>query len=102
MWMARFLPVLFVLLFVNGPVPLTGEFDDSSSTDAQAVHQTCTRRIVGGARDLRISRLERPLQRRRQDLRSRTAEALSLPPISEPVCKIPDCTSSFDSPSEED
>jgi hypothetical protein len=102
MWMARFLPVLFLLLFVNGPVPLSGELDDTSSTDGQAVHQPCTRRIVGGARDLRISHLERPLQTTRQDLRPRIVEVSSLSLISEPVCKIPDRTSSFDSPSEED
>ena len=99
--MARFLPILFLLLFVNGPVPLSGEFDDASSGDGQAVHQPRAHRIVGAARELQISCFDRPLQATRSDRRPRLGELLSVRMRSEPACKIPDRTSNFDSPSEE-
>jgi len=102
MWMARFLPILFLFVFVNGPVAFSGEFDDASPADGQAVHQSGTRRIVGAARDLQVSRLERPLQPIRTNLTPRLAEKLSLCLASDPVWKIPDRGSSFDSPSEDD
>ena len=100
--MARFLPVLFLLLCVNGPVASSDEFDEAASANTQAVHQFGTRRIPGAARDLQVSRLERPLQPSRADLTPRLRELSSLCLASDPICKIPDRSSNFDSASDED
>jgi hypothetical protein len=100
MRLARFSPILLLLIFVNMSVPLSGESDETYGTSAQPVHRHCLR-TVRAVRDLQVSALDRPAAAADTDLRARPAETLRVSIDFGGIRKIPPRATGIDSPSED-
>src|SRR5215468_771291 len=102
MRMARLLPILLFLIFLNLSLPVSAEPDETYSMQSQALHRPSMRRAVPAVRELQVSRLDRSTEATDTDLRPHPAETLPACVDRLRVHKIPAAASRFDSPSEED
>jgi hypothetical protein len=101
MRVARLLPILLLLIFVNMSLPLSAESDETYGTSAQPIHRQCTR-TVRTIRDLQVCVLDRPAAAADTVLRPRPAETLRVCVAAVGIRKTPPRATGVDSPSEDD